>query len=144
MRLLSHRLLLWIITRTEFIDRFFFEFIPMISSLFFFFWKRRKMPLRMIFVQLLFDFFFQHLFRELRNFFFFSRENICTREDSEFAFKEVNFGDKVARTCSARKEMLRKNWWKPISHSRLRDTMYLWSWWIYSWSLEVLFSFKEK
>lgn len=68
------------------------------------------MPLRMIFVQLLFDFFFQHLFRELRNFFFFSRENICTREDSEFAFKEVNFGDKVARTCSARKEILRKNW----------------------------------
>lgn len=88
-------------------------------------------------------FFFHHLFREIYVV-FFSREKIVFVEDSEIAFKQVNFRDKIARTCNARKEMLRRNWWKPISHSHLRDTMYLWSWWIYSWSLEVLFSSKEK
>lgn len=141
MRLLSHRLLLWIITRTEFIDRFFFEFIPMIPV---FFFGREERCLWEWLLSSFCSIFFSSTYFVNWEIFFFSRENICTREDSEFAFKEVNFGDKVARTCSARKEMLRKNWWKPISHSRLRDTMYLWSWWIYSWSLEVLFSFKEK
>lgn len=93
-----------IITRTE------FEFIPVISVLFL---EERKSASENDFCPA-FVRFFSSIYSVNRKiyvviFFFFLGVRIFV-EDSEFAFKEVNFGDKVARMCTARKEMLRRNW----------------------------------